>query len=431
MPHTWRNWGHTVTAHPRQVISPTSIEDVVHVVRRARADGAAVKAVGAGHSFSAIAAADDIQLDLSRMRGLVEVDVDRSRATLRAGTWLHEIPELLEPHGLAMANLGDIDRQSLAGAISTGTHGTGIRYGGMATQVVGATLVDGRGEVRTVTEFDPDLQAVAVGLGALGILVDITLQCVPAFALHSVEQPKPIDAAIDEFTADIAERDHYEFFWFPNTDVAYTKTNHRLPADTPPVNTGRLRRWVDDELIGNQTLRALCAVTSAAPAVAPAIARGAVRLLGSQTFTDSSARVFARPRTVRFREMEYAIPLDCAQEAVRRVRDMVERKGYRFIFPMEVRAAAADDLMLSSASGRASAYVAVHRYIRDHEDGYFDAVEQIMLDYAGRPHWGKMHTRDAAYLRTVYPRFDEFLAVRARFDPDAVFRNPHLTTVLG
>lgn len=429
----WQNWGRTETADPT-VETPSTVDEIRALVADARATGRRIKPIGAGHSFSGIGVPTDIQLRLSGLRGLVSADPDASRVTLAAGTHLHEIPALLAPMGLAMANLGDVDRQTVSGATSTGTHGTGLGFGGISTQIVGATLVDGRGESVTLAEHDPDLAAVALGLGALGVLVDITLRCVPAFHLRAVEAPGRFDDVLDGWADAIGSIDHYEFYWFPHTECCLTKTNTRLPTTTARTGPSRLRRYVDDELLSNKLFGMLCAVGRTVPAAVPAINQLSGHALSARTIVDSSTKVFISDRAVRFREMEYAIPVEEIPEALREIRAMIDRRRYRVSFPIEVRAAAADELMLSTATGRASGYIAVHRYHRDDpadSAAYFADVEEILTGHGGRPHWGKMHTRDAAYLRTVYPRFDEFRAVRDRYDPDRVFGNDYLTRVLG
>jgi L-gulono-1,4-lactone dehydrogenase len=431
---TWRNWGGTEVCAPSATLCPTSIDDVAAIVGRAADDGTTVKAVGSGHSFSGAAVTSGVHVDLSALRGLTGVDAAARTVSLAAGTRLHEIPDLLGPHRLAMPNLGDIDRQTVAGATSTGTHGTGLEFGGISTQIVGATLVTGTGDVVRVSSDDVELDAVALGLGALGILTDITLRCVPAFGLRAVETTGSADDAIDGFLDRVAAHDHHEFYWFPHTDCALLKANTRLDGDVSPDGPGRLRRYVDDELLSNKVFRALCEVGARAPRAVPGIAQLSGRALSGRTFTDSSTRVFVSSRTVRFHEMEYAIPLNSVPDAMREIRAMIARRRHRVSFPVEVRAAAADDLMLSTATGRDSGYIAVHRYHRDDPTdsaAYFRDVEQILTAYDGRPHWGKMHTRDAEQLRAVYPRFDEFLTVRDRFDPYRVFANPYLTRALG
>jgi FAD-linked oxidoreductase len=372
-------------------------------------------------------------IELDDLQGVLEVDSERGRVTLAAGTRLHRLPELLRPYGLALQNMGDIDRQTVAGATSTGTHGTGGRFGGLATQITGARLVSGDGQLLTVDETQNAdlLPAVRLGLGALGILVDITIQCVPAYLLQAVERPEPLEEVLEAYLRRSAEADHFEFYWFPHTATALTKTNTRLPIDARREPLGRFGRWVDDELLANGVYRGVCAVGTVAPAIIPPFSRLAQKVTGNRTFTDLSPRVFVTDRGVRFREMEYAIPREAVPEALRDVRALIERRGWRISFPIEVRSAAADENWLSTAYGRESGYVAVHRYFRENPEEYFRAVEQIMMAHDGRPHWGKLHYRDAASLRTAYPRFDDFLDVRDRLDPLRVFSNPYLSRVLG
>ncbi|WP_448237341.1 D-arabinono-1,4-lactone oxidase [Microbacterium paulum] len=430
---SWQNWARTERVRPTTVEYPSTIEAVRRSVRSAAARGRLIKAVGTGHSFTGIAVAPGTLLEMTELSGLVSVDRDRQRARLLAGTRLHRIPALLAPYGLAMANLGDIDRQSISGAISTGTHGTGSRFGGIATQVVAATLVTADGELLTVSEDENAdlLPAVALGLGALGILVDVTIQCVPAFVLEAVERPEPLDSVVDDVVSRADAVDHFEFYWFPHTDTALTKTNTRLPAGSPTKPLSAASRLVDDVLVGNVVHQSVCSAGRAAPGLVPGINRLSAKVWGDRTFSDASHRVFATSRGVRFREMEYAVPLDRLASAFRGVQRVIDEHGWRIEFPIEVRTAAADELWLSTASGRPSGYLAVHRYWKTDHTEYFAAVEEVMLAHEGRPHWGKLHTLDASALRARYPRFDDFTALRDRLDPDRAFRNPYLGRVLG
>ncbi|MFJ4044131.1 D-arabinono-1,4-lactone oxidase [Microbacterium sp. NPDC089987] len=429
----WQNWGRTVRAHPRDVVTPTSVEEVCEIVATAGRSGRRVKAVGAGHSFTAIARADDVQMSLDGLSGLRSVDPARQTVTIGAGTRLHEIPALLAPLGLAMQNLGDIDTQSIAGAVSTGTHGTGARFRGIAAQIVGVTLVTGRGErMRVDAEHSPQLlPAVALGLGALGILVEVTVQCVPAFDLRARERAEPLAAVLDSLDARVRDADHFEFFWFPHTDVALTKTNTRVRAGDGRAPLKPVRRWFDETLMANGVFRATCALGKLVPAAVPTINRAAARLAGERSFSDVSSRVFATRRTVRFTEMEYALPIDQAVPAFLEVQEAITRGGWRITFPVEVRFAAADELWMSTAYQRPSAYIAVHRAVGEDPQPYFRAVEQIMRARGGRPHWGKLHGRTAADLAGEYPRFADFLTVRDDLDPQRVFANEHLERMLG
>ncbi|WP_307812213.1 D-arabinono-1,4-lactone oxidase [Lacisediminihabitans changchengi] len=429
----WRNWGRSASSNPTWVARPTTVGEVVDIVKWAGATGLTVKTVGAGHSFTPIAATDGVLLDLGWIEGVVAVDEALGQVTLGAGTNLHQLPDILRPYGLALANMGDIDRQTIAGAISTGTHGTGAGFGGLATQVVGMTLVIGDGSILRVTETKNAelLPAVRLGLGALGVIVDVTLQCVPAYLLSAVERPENLDAVLAEFEQRSTAVDHFEFYWWPHTDAVSTKSNTRLAGDAERAPLHPVGEWWEDRLLSNGALSLMCAVGRIAPSATPAINRLATKLVGNRDFTDYSHRVFVSPRTVRFREMEYAIPRASVPAALRDIRTLIENRGWRISFPIEVRVAAADANWLSTAHGRDAGYIAVHRHYRDDPEEYFRAVEQIMRGYGGRPHWGKLHYQDAGSLAPLYPHFADFVAVRDRLDPGRVFANPYLTRVLG
>ena len=428
---SWQNWGRSQRSAPKYVARASSVDEVVAFVLAAAGKGLRVKAVGAGHSFSAIAVADDIQLDISGLDGLYAVD--GNRVTLGAGTNLFQLPALLDPLGLALTNMGDIDRQTVAGAISTGTHGTGAGFGGLATQVVAVTLVTGEGELLHVSERENAelLPAVRLGLGALGILVDVTIECVPSFLLNAVEKPEPLQGVLENWIERTQSADHFEFYWFPHTDTALTKTNTRLPADSPKKLQNPFGRWFDDQFMSNYVYTATCALGTVLPAIIKPVNHLADRLVAERTMTDRSYEVFAAPRTIRFKEMEYAIPVEQVPAALRAVNELIESRGWRISFPVEVRVAAADENWMSTAHDRATGYIAVHRYHREDPTEYFEAVEAIMKGFDGRPHWGKMHFRDAASLRETYPRFDDFRAARDRLDPERRFGNPYLERVLG
>ncbi|QCR18727.1 D-arabinono-1,4-lactone oxidase [Agrococcus sp. SGAir0287] len=430
---TWRNWARSQRATPTAVLRPEDADEVAGIVRAAHERGARVKPVGAGHSFSAVAVAPGIQLDLARLSGLLAVDAARREATFAAGTPLHAIGDLLAPHGLALESMGDIDRQTLAGAVSTGTHGTGLAFGSIGSTIVAATLVTGTGEVLRVSgsEHPELLPAVRLGLGALGVLVDVTLRCSPAFTLHAVERVEPLEAVLEAWRERAAGGDHVEWYWFHGTDVAITMTRTRGPADAPPMGPGVVRRVVEREVLANGAWGVLCAAAAAVPSLAPGLARVASTQFAGPEVRDRSDRVFVAPRRVRFREMEYGMPLDAVPSAFRAMRALVERRGWRITFPVEVRAVAGDDALLSTAHGRETGYVAVHRYWREDPREHFAEVERVLVDHGGRPHWGKLHTRTAADLEPALPTLAAFRAVRDRLDPDRTFDNPYLRRTIG
>ena len=430
---TWQNWARTASVRPVRVERPRSPEGVQRAVKAAAGHGLTVKAVGAGHSFTGIGVAPGVLLELDDLQGLVSADRQSGLVTLLGGTRLHRIPRMLAPFGLAMENLGDIDRQSIAGAICTGTHGTGAGFGGLATQVRGLTLITAAGEfLRIDAERNSEmLPGAALSLGALGIIVEVTLQCVPAFALAAVDAPEPLDDVLDGLDERVADADHLEFYWHPHTDVALTKTQKRLPdsatLDPRPV----IGRWADETLLEGGVFGGFCAVSRVVPAIIPPFNRLAVRLTGDARYSDRSHRVLIHQRRVRFREMEYALPAQNVVPAFRAVQQLIAERRWRIEFPIEVRFARADELWLSTASGRDTAYIAVHRYWRVDPTAYLDAVEQIMLEHGGRPHWGKLHGLGVEQLRERYLRFDDFVALRDQLDPERVFGNRHLERVLG
>lgn len=429
MTRQWRNWARSESVNPVRVQRPRSVAEVRAALAAARRDGLRVKAVGAGHSFTGIAVAPGVQLDLSRLSGIYGVQGNRVR--IGAGTHLHQLPALLAPLGLAMENLGDIDAQTVAGATSTGTHGTGAGFRGIAAQLAAVTLVTADGATIEVDRESELFPAARLGLGALGVIVDVTLDCVPAFKLHAVERPEPLEAVLESYVDRCLAAHHFEFYWFPHTKVALTKTNMRLAMDAPSRPLGKAKRWVDDSLMSNTLFAGVCNVGKAMPALIPGMNRLASNLTGDREFTDVSTSVFTTQRRVRFREMEYALPREAIVSALRDIERLIAARGWRISFPLEIRVAAPDDLWLSTAHGRETGYIAIHRYYKEDYHEYFRGVEEIFRSYQGRPHWGKIHYQDAESLSRLYPRFDDFRAIRKKLDPDGLFRNDYLDRVLG
>jgi L-gulono-1,4-lactone dehydrogenase len=433
---TWRNWAGTATATPARWCRPRSEAEISAAVKDAASAGLQVRALGSGHSFTPVAATDGVALDLSLWTGVVAADTRTGVVTVRSGTTLRALNAALDGLGLALANLGDIDAQTLAGALSTGTHGTGARLGGLATQIEALDLVLADGSLVTCSaSARPELfSAVRVGLGALGVITAVTLRCVPAFTLAADERPELVDEVIDRFDSFAAANDHFEFYWFPYGRNALVKRNNRLsPADAA---SGRRampgwRRFWEFEVMENGAFGALCRLGRAVPRFIPALNRLSSAALPTRSYTDASYRVFVTPRRVHFVESEYAVPRESLAGVLAELRRAVPRLADPVMFPVEVRVAAADDIWLSTAYGRDSAYIAIHQYAGLPYQDYFDAFESIMAGVAGRPHWGKLHRLDAERLRSLYPRFDDFLRVRADVDPEARFGNSYLTRVLG
>ncbi|MEU6608872.1 D-arabinono-1,4-lactone oxidase [Streptomyces shenzhenensis] len=428
---TWRNWGGNVVARPAREVTPASVEELASAVRRAAEDGLTVKAVGTGHSFTAVAATDGVLVRPHLLTGIRRIDRDAMTVTVEAGTPLKRLNTALAREGLSLTNMGDIMEQTVSGATSTGTHGTGRDSASIAAQIKGLELVTADGSVLSCSAREnPEVFAAArIGLGALGVVTAITFAVEPEFLLTAREEPMPLDRVLADFDRLWAENEHFEFYWFPHTGNTNTKRNNRSAGPERPV--GQVAGWFEDEFLSNGLFQVAQWVGRAAPVTVPAIARISSRALSARTYTDIPYKVFTSPRRVRFVEMEYAVPRAALVDTLRELKSMVDRAGLRISFPVEVRTAPADDITLSTASGRDSAYIAIHMFRGTPYQAYFTAAERIFTAHEGRPHWGKVHTRDAAYFAEAYPRFGEFTALRNRLDPDRRFQNDHLRRVLG
>jgi L-gulono-1,4-lactone dehydrogenase len=427
----WRNWTGDQRCAPAAIETPASEAELAEAVARAAEVGRSVRAAGSGHSFTDIACTDGHLVRLDRMDRVLDSDSATGLVQVEAGITLHDLGRELAERGLAMENQGDIDKQTLGGAIATATHGTGARFPNISAQVTALRVVTGDGSVLELSEdSDPEaLLAARVGLGSLGMVSAVTLRCVPLFTIRRVDEPRPLRdtlAGLDEL-AD--SNDHFELYVFPYCDVALTRSSER--TDAPPVRVSPRALWFQEVVLENRVIDLVNRVGAAFPAAIPWINRRITALVGKSVRTDHSYRVYASRRDVRFTEMEYAIPREAAAVAVERVLDTIERRCLPVGFPLELRFTAPDDAFLSTAHGRHTAYIAVHMYRGVEFESYFRAVEAIMDDYGGRPHWGKRHYQSAATLRPRYPEWDRFQAVRARLDPGGLFRNDYADRVLG
>lgn len=427
----WVNWAGDQSCRPLEIVRPASRDELAEAIASAAAAGRTVSVAGSGHSFTEAAITDGVMMKVEALRGVLDADPSSGLVRVGAGTVLADLNEELAALGLAMENLGDIDRQTIAGAISTGTHGTGAGLRNISAQVEGMELVLADGSVRRLTAAtQPELlRAARVGVGAVGAIAAVTLRCVPAFTLERVDTPRPREEVLDAFQALADANDHFELFTFPYADNALVLERNR--TDGPPRPRGRLAAYFNDVVFENWALAALAATGKAFPGRIPALSRLADRLASGSRTTDRSDRVFANERRVRFTEMEYGVPREHGPEAARRVIEWVRSNNYPVFFPIEMRVAAGDDASLSPSHGRDTAYIAVHQYRGMEWRRYFEAVEEIMDSYGGRPHWGKRHFQTAATLAPRYPAWAEFQRARDELDPARVFTNAYAERVLG
>jgi len=427
---TWKNWAGNQRANPLKVHEPECESDIVAVVGYAIALKQRVKVVGSGHSFTAIAVAPDHLVKMTRYNKVVKLDAVRMEVTVESGIVISDLNNYLADAGFAMPNLGDVTYQTISGALSTSTHGTGALRTGLAAQITSFRIVVASGDVLhcSAIENAETFHCGRVGLGALGILSTITLRVVPAFRLHAIEEPMRVDTLLANLDELVSTNDFFEFYWIPHTGWALTKRNNVTdkPADPP----ARFRTWVNKMLLENIAFGALCYVGRLMPILIPRLSK-ALPSSGRTEYVNASHRIFASKRLVRFYEMEYSIRRDSVVEALNRVRRMVDDCGFLLNFPVEVRFTAGDDIPLSTGSGRNNAYIAVHVFKGMKYEPYFREVEAIMSDYDGRPHWGKIHFKSAVELERLYPEWKRYIEVRNRLDPEGVFTNDYLRRVLG
>ena len=426
----WSNWAGNQQTGTVLLSKPQTESELQQVVQSAQASGRRVKAVGSGHSFTAIAVSEEVLVDLSDYDEIVAIDKINQTVTVQSGIQLSKLNQALYENSLAMQNLGDIAYQTIAGAISTSTHGTGAKFTGIANQVVALRVVLADSSiVECSANVNAQLFSCArVGLGALGLISTVTLKVVSAFNLAVIEEPMRVDDVLQNLDLHVDSNDHFEFFWVPHTGWALTKRNNRNSLPVEPMS--KMSHWYSKTLMENYAFGAVCMLGRARPSLIPKLAK-ALPSSGRNEYSDASHKVFASKRIIKFYEMEYAIPREACAEALNRVRRMVTDSGFFLNFPVEVRFTAPDEIPLSTASNRESAYIAVHIYKGMNYVPYFTEVESIMNSYQGRPHWGKLHFQSAATLASRYPQWDVFQAVRNQVDPQRMFSNQYLETVLG
>ena len=425
----WRNWSGSVRSSTRALVKPRDLDELAQLAGEWGRTGRQVRTVGDGHSFTPLVQTDDVLLSLDHLQGIESVDAERGTVRVWAGTRLKRLGDDLLARGLAQENLGDIDVQSLAGAISTGTHGTGVRFGSLSTQVAGLTLVTASGEVLECSEQQhPDIfKAAQVSLGALGIIAAVTLRVVPAQRLHFVSRRERLDDVLANLERYKAENSHFEFFWLPYTPWAQVKLLNE--TDAPP-SPGNIWGTLNKLLLENGLYWVLSEGCRFVPPITRTVSRVSAAAIATVTETDYSHRLYATPRMVRFQEMEYNIPAADFPAVLGEIRERLRRERFNVHFPVECRFVRGDNIWLSPASGRDSAYIAVHMYQGMPYERYFRAIEPIYQPYGGRPHWGKMHTLDAATLATRYPHWHDFRRVRAALDSAGVFLNDYLRRLL-
>lgn len=417
------NWGRNHACTPLSVAMPATERELEALMERARAAGEPLKVVGAGHSWSDVACTQGHHVSLDRMQGVLDVDPQRQRVTVQAGIRLHQLIARLAELGLALQNLGSVTQQSIAGAFSTGTHGSGLRFGCLATQVVGMRMLGGDGQWRYLSaDATPELFAAAgVNLGLLGVITEVTLQAEALYDLEEHVYALPFDEALGQMLSLVKAHEHVKLWWMPHTDQIQVFTYDRT---TRPRSWPSAGRYLEEQVLNRWGFAALLDIGRRYPSIIPStnrmVASGYMR---SMRRVDRGDRLLSLPMPPVHREMEYGVPLERAPEMIRRVRRMIDHHDLRVNFPLEIRFVAADGYLLSPAYGRESCQVGA--YIGEGADRarYFNLFEQLALDHGGRPHWGKEFSLRRGQLAAAFPRFADFERVRRGLDPDGLFLN--------
>ena len=431
MAEKWTNWARNQSSNPHNIFKPNSESEISEIISLGVAERVKVRPIGNGHSFSSIGLTDGFLVSMDSMDRIISIDREKLQVTVGAGITIADLNEELHKIGFALPNLGDIDAQSLAGAIATGTHGTGINFNSISSAVVGIRIATGDGSILDISESKNSefLAPSKVSLGALGIITSVTLQCVPAFNLKILEFTAKLPEIISRFEFEESNADFVEFFWFPHTELAEIKICNKTAS--PSSRTNRVSRFVNDEVLRNFGFNLINKFWLQFPNSVNRSVKSLIKENARSERIDASYKVFCSKRRVKFLEMEYSVPREYLFDAFREVQSVIERLSFPVTFPVEIRTLSADDIPLSMASERETGFIAVHLYNRAESKNFFHDVEKVMRRFHGRPHWGKIHNLDSMTLANLYPRWNEFTEARQALDPDGHFTNPYLERVLG
>lgn len=423
----WRNWGRTVACAPARVVSPRTEDALAELVREAVQRGGRVKVVGSGHSWTDIACTDDVHVHLGEMEGTLEVAEDRNTAWVPAGMRLADCVDALAAEGLALPNLGSIAEQKVAGVVATGTHGTGVRTGNLSSFVQAMRLVDGTGAIHELSpDADPDaFRDARVNLGALGIVTRLRMAVVPAFRLREKLRLLPFEHAVAALPELLDAHAHVKLWWLPGTDQVQVYSFD--PTQDPDTGPGNMAVRLDQAGLNRPAFAAILGASRVMPSLVPTLHRFVqLTTFGERERVQASPRVFNLGMPPVHDECEYAVKLDLAQDALLAWRGLLRGARYHADFMQEVRFVAADDIALSNASGHAVAAIGAYQANKKTAPAYFRDFQSLMADFSGRPHWGKTFHRDGEDLKALYPRWADFVALKARMDPHGVFRNAFL-----
>jgi len=409
---------------------PDSEDEIVELVKKASKEGKKIRVIGSGHSFSRIVEIDEILVSLDKMQGIISSDINEQTAIVWAGTKLKSLGDELFDLGLAQENMGDINVQSIAGALSTGTHGTGRKLGTLSTQILEVTFVNGAGELITVSESSNKAlyDAICVSVGVMGVFTRVKLRLDKAYKLKEETRKESLDDCLANWNEYSQKNRNFEFFWFPHTDTVQTKMLNITDEGFKRHGWGKK---IGDVLIEHWFFLFLSNMVKWFPSFSKRVAKISAWGIANGSFVDWSHKIYATQRSVRFYEMEYNVPIDRVKEVLLELRSMISAADIKVHFPIECRFVKADGFMISPAYERDAAYIAVHQFRGMPYQEYFQKAESIFRKYQGRPHWGKINDKSALDFKELYPKWDEFIAIRKQQDPNGIFLNDYLESLMN
>lgn len=422
----WTNWGQTATREDASFYMPRSIEEVQEVIVRASNQHKTIRTVGAGHSFSPVALPDSYALELSHMSGLIDLDEQLQQATFWAGTRLYEVGPLLAGAHLALENMGDIDVQTIAGAISTGTHGTGIQLGSISNQIVRWGIVDGNGQYREITRDQVESESMHISLGLMGVITDVTIQAVPLYGLAYESTKVTTDTLLSTFQQTVQTNRHAEWFYFPGQLAVQQKIMNKIAVEG--VEAKPLSRM--DLFLENNVLQYASSLCKAMPQMTKLVSKWSAKAVPTGQREDVSYRLFATPRKVKFVECEYAIPIEQFEACFEELHNTLSRHPYAVHFPIEIRTQKGERGFLSPTQGRDCVFIAFHMYLGMRYEPYFRYVHYVATKYGGRAHFGKMNRYDEGEFKKQYAHHNIFLSHLEDFDPQRLFQTDFFKQML-
>lgn len=422
---SFKNWSGNVKSQPSLYGFPKNEQEIIEIITKHNN----IRTIGSGHSFTRLCETDGALISLDNYKGLINVDKEKMEVTVKAGTKISEFGQMAFKHGVAQENLGDIDKQSLAGAISTGTHGTGISFKNIPSQLTAIKFINGKGEIVYCSETEnPELfKAAQISLGSFGIITELTFKVVDSYKLEFYSGKDTVEGVLNKLDQINQDTRNFEFYWFPHTDTVQTKFSNIGQGEAKDNKFGN---WMDN-FLENSVFGAMSDATARMKGLSPTIAKISGLVAGTSKKLNWSHKVYTLERDVRFNEMEYNVPYEVYPEVIREVVRTFKKNKWDIHFPLENRFSAGDDIWLSPAYGRKSAYIAFHVYYKKPYKEYFKVMEDICRSYDGRPHWGKLHTLTASTLSQIYPKWEDFNKVRKEQDPEGKFLTPYLRELLG